>query len=93
VCFLDVREPSEWEAGRVADAFWIPLGELAARQGELPPDTAIVVVCRSGARSAVATKALLDAGYRATNLAGGMRAWAAAGYPVVTASGGPGVVA
>jgi rhodanese-related sulfurtransferase len=91
--FLDVRERSEWDAGRVAEALWIPLGELATRQGELPRDAPIVVICRSGGRSAVATRALLDAGFDATNLAGGMQAWAAAGEPVVSASGGPGVVA
>jgi rhodanese-related sulfurtransferase len=90
---LDVREPDEWTAGHAPEATWIPLGDLAARQYELPDGQAIVVVCRSGGRSARATAALLAAGYDATNLAGGMQAWAAEGLPVVTDEGGPGTVA
>ena len=90
---LDVREPDEWTAGRAPGATWIPLGALASRQQELPAGQAIVVVCRSGVRSARATTALLAAGYDATNLAGGMQAWAAAGLPVETDTGAPGTVA
>lgn len=90
---LDVREPDEWDTGHAPDALWIPMGDLGARQSELPDDRAIVVVCRSGARSARVTTALLGAGYDAANLAGGMQAWAAAGFPVVTDAGTPGAVA
>jgi rhodanese-related sulfurtransferase len=89
---LDVREPDEWTAGHAPEATWIPLGALATRQQELPEGQAIVIVCRSGGRSARATTALLAAGYDATNLAGGMQAWAAAGLPVVTDAGDPGTV-
>ncbi len=90
---LDVREPDEWDTGHAPDATWIPMGDLGARQGELPGDRAIVVVCRSGARSARVTGVLVGAGYDAANLAGGMQAWAAAGFPVVTDAGSPGAVA
>jgi rhodanese-related sulfurtransferase len=90
---LDVREPDEWTAGHAPEATWIPVGELPARQPELAQGQAIVVVCRSGGRSAQVTSALLAAGYDATNLAGGMQAWAAAGFPVVTDTGAPGTVA
>jgi len=90
---LDVREPDEWAAGHAPDARWIPMGEVAARQAELPDDRDIVVVCRVGARSARVTAALRRAGYEATNLAGGMQAWAVAGLPVVTDAGDEGVVA
>ena len=90
---LDVREPDEWGAGHAPAAVWIPMGEVADRQAELPEDRDIVVVCRVGARSARVTAALRRAGYEATNLAGGMQAWAAAGLPVVTDTGDEGVVA
>ncbi len=90
---LDVREPDEWDAGHAPDATWIPMGAIAARQAELPTDRDIVVVCRSGVRSAKVTTALRRAGYEASNLTGGMQAWAAAGQPVVTDAGGAGVVA
>lgn len=90
---LDVREPDEWAAGHAPQATWMPMGEVAARQQELPDGQAIVVVCRSGGRSARVTSALLAAGFDATNLAGGMQAWAAAGLPVVTDADAAGTVA
>lgn len=91
--FLDVREPDEWSLGRIAGSLHIPMGALQARQDELPTDGPIVVVCRSGHRSAIVTAALLDAGYDAVNLAGGLQAWAGAGFPLVADGGGPGTVA
>jgi rhodanese-related sulfurtransferase len=90
---LDVREPNEWDTGHAPEATWIPMGDLDARLVELPTDRPIVVVCRSGGRSARVTSALIAAGYDATNLAGGMKAWAAAGFPVFTAGGARGAVA
>jgi rhodanese-related sulfurtransferase len=78
---LDVREDEEWEAGRIPGALHIPMGELAFRQAEIPSGRPIVAVCRSGSRSAVVTEALLRAGYEAENLAGGLKAWKAAGLP------------
>ena len=89
---LDVRNPDEWVAGRAAGAIWIPMGEIGARQDEIPTDREIVVVCKSGGRSARVTAALVGAGYDATNLAGGMEAWAAAGFGIVDDDGGPGAV-
>ena len=90
---LDVREAHEWATGHAATAQWIPMGELAARRGEVPTDREVVVICRSGARSAKVTQALVEAGHRASNLAGGMQAWAAEGLPIVTEDGDPGNVA
>jgi rhodanese-related sulfurtransferase len=51
-----------------------------------------VCVCRSGARSARATESLLEWGFEATNMAGGMKAWAEAGLSVVREDGSPGEV-
>ena len=80
---LDVREPVEWDAGHAPDAHLVPMGELGARQDELPKDQLIIAVCRSGARSAAVVDALTRAGYRAENLEGGMLAWREAGLPMV----------
>jgi rhodanese-related sulfurtransferase len=84
---LDVREPDEWEAGHIDGALHIPLAELPARVGELSPDEDLVVVCRVGARSARAVAWLLNQGYDAVNLDGGMGAWAAEGLPMVSETG------
>jgi rhodanese-related sulfurtransferase len=89
---LDVREIDEWQAGHAPDARFIPLGEVAARTNELPADRHIVAICRSGARSERATRFLRANGFDVVNLAGGMRAWAAAGLDVVTDDGRPGAV-
>lgn len=89
---LDVREPGEWNAGHVEGSAWIPMGELASRQDELPDDRLLVVVCHSGNRSARVTQALVAAGYDAANLVGGLEAWAQAGHPLVTDDGAPGTV-
>ncbi|MBK9178551.1 MAG: rhodanese-like domain-containing protein [Acidimicrobiales bacterium] len=90
---VDVREPDEWHAGHAPGAVHVPLGQLGQRLGELPADTRLVMVCRSGNRSGRATDALVKHGYDAVNLVGGMQAWARAGLPVVTDDGGAGRVA
>lgn len=79
---LDVREPDEWECGRIEGALHIPVAELVPRLEEIPREVPIVVVCRSGSRSAYATQLLVRAGLRAENLAGGLQAWQAAGLPL-----------
>jgi rhodanese-related sulfurtransferase len=90
---LDVREPSEWNAGHAASAHHIPMRELEGRQHELPEDEQILVICLSGGRSRMVTEALLRADYPAANVAGGMQAWHAAGAAVVHDDGTPGEVA
>lgn len=90
---LDVREPREWVLGRADGSVHIPMGELGARQSELPSDRTILCVCRSGSRSAFVTKALRDAGYEAENLDGGLKAWSREGLPLVDDRGGDGIVA
>jgi len=84
---LDVRQPDEWAAGHIPDATLIPLGELQSRLAEVPKDAKVVVVCRSGNRSAQGRDILLAAGYPAvTSMAGGMNDWAAAGNATTTGS-------
>jgi rhodanese-related sulfurtransferase len=79
---LDVREQDEWEAGHAPGAVHIPMGELPARMDDLP-DGELIVVCRSGGRSARSVQWLNQAGYDAYNLSSGMKGWQAAGLPVV----------
>ena len=70
--------------------FWNPTRFPVGR--ERPKARAVVTVCRSGARSACAAALLARDGRKVSNLAGGMRALARAGLPVVAKGGGPGRV-
>lgn len=83
---LDVREPQEWQAGHLADSVHVPMHAvpawLDARAGD--DDRAVVVVCRSGHRSAHVTAWLLEQGVDASNLDGGLLAWAVERRPLVT---------
>ncbi|MFN8373680.1 MAG: rhodanese-like domain-containing protein [Anaerolineae bacterium] len=79
---LDVRQPDEFRTGHIAGAKLIPLNELNRRLNELPKDTEILCVCRSGSRSGSAAGQLTSAGYKALNLRGGMIGWQYAGFPV-----------
>jgi rhodanese-related sulfurtransferase len=82
---LDVREADEFDGalGHIAGAKLVPLGSLVARVEELAKDKPIVVVCRSGARSAQATVLLKNKGVaKVANLAGGMLRWRAQRFPV-----------
>ena len=69
---LDVREPVELAVESAPGAINIPLGQLRARLGELPRDREILVICRSGQRAYCATRILVQHGFRARNLSGGM---------------------
>ena len=79
---LDVRTQEEWDEYHAPNTTLIPLDELEARISELPKDQDIVVVCRSGNRSQQARDILLNAGFSATSMAGGLKEWYAKGYPI-----------
>lgn len=89
---LDVREQEEWDAGHAPAARHVPMSTISGRAADIPTDALIVCVCRSGGRSAAVTEALLNGGWNAVNLEGGMQAWHAAGLPVVDDGGRPGQV-
>ncbi len=69
---LDVREAAELAVEEVPGAVNIPLGQLRTRLGELPRDKDIFVICRSGGRAYYATRVLLQNGFKARTIAGGM---------------------
>src|ERR1044072_4725018 len=79
---VDVRAGHEWEAGRIAGATHLPLAELAERAGELDPERPVVLYCRGGPRSTMATDALADAGFDAAKLTEGIVGWEEAGLPL-----------
>jgi rhodanese-related sulfurtransferase len=69
---LDVREPVELAVETVPGAVNIPLGQLRSRLGDLPRDREVLVICRSGQRAHTATRILLQHGFKARALSGGM---------------------
>ena len=82
---LDVREQSEYAAGHVVNSKLIPLGKLRERIGELEKyrERPLVVICRSGQRSASACALLGKQGFaQAYNLNGGIIAWQKASLPL-----------
>jgi rhodanese-related sulfurtransferase/glyoxylase-like metal-dependent hydrolase (beta-lactamase superfamily II) len=89
---LDVRETVEWAAGHAPGASALPMRLVHEHRSDLPRDRRILVICRTGGRSAAVTDALNGWGFDAANVAGGMRAWAAAGLGVVTDDGVQGSV-
>jgi rhodanese-related sulfurtransferase len=92
---VDVREPYEWQAGRIKGAIHIPLARLmaGAEQGALDRSKAVIVVCRSGNRSELGATMLQARGYDAHNMEGGMEDWAREGLPFEAEDGSPGRVA
>lgn len=85
---LDVREPGELSGGAIKRSVRIPLGELQSRTGELDRERLLVVHCKGGYRSSIATSLLRRAGFRdISNLTGGFDAWKTAGLPYVVAGG------
>jgi rhodanese-related sulfurtransferase len=89
---LDVRQDAEWRPGHAPGALHIPLGRLGGGAAGLPPRRTVVTICRSGHRSALAVALLARDDREVVSLAGGMRARAQAGLPVVASDGRPGRV-
>ncbi|MBI2402191.1 MAG: molybdopterin-synthase adenylyltransferase MoeB [Gemmatimonadetes bacterium] len=73
---IDVREPHEWEIGRLPNARLVPLGTLVEALSTLDPAREMVLYCRSGMRSAQAVRQLQAMGFRRVrNLTGGILRW------------------
>jgi rhodanese-related sulfurtransferase len=84
---VDVREPEEYEAGRIAGSRHVKLGELTGQAETIARDRPVVFYCRSGSRSAMATEAFRGAGFDAHNMSGGLLEWDAGGLPLEPAGG------
>jgi rhodanese-related sulfurtransferase len=84
---VDVREPYEHEAGRIAGDLHIELDRLTEQAGSLDRERPVVFYCRSGSRSALAAQAFGASGYSAHNLTGGLQAWVKDGLPIEPTDG------
>ena len=87
---LDVRCPDEYDAGHLPKAVNIPRGKLEFMIGRFYPnkDTEMVLYCRTGGRSALCTKTLMDMGYKnVKSLKGAFKVWGESGYPIYNRHG------
>ena len=87
---LDVRSKEEFDAGHLPNAMNVSRGLLEFKIGQAIPDknANIILYCRTGARSALATRVIYEMGYvNAKNMAGAFKAWGTAGYPVYNRHG------
>jgi len=80
---IDVRQPAEYHDTHVEPSRLVPLGELAARMGELDRTRTLLTLCRSGNRSTIAAQQLSTAGFEVRNVDGGILRWIAEKLPVV----------
>lgn len=87
VQLIDVREPYEWEAGRIAGARHVELERLASQAQTIDRERTTVFACRLGVRSAMAAHAFRAAGYDAWSLHGGLVLWDDRGLPLVPEGG------
>lgn len=88
ITLVDVRTRDEWDAGHVAGALHIPLGELAARVAEVPTSGTVAVQCQTGNRAAIGTSLLQRLGRtNVVKFEGGYSAWQSAGHPVEAGAG------
>ena len=79
---IDVREPYEWDAGRIAGARRIGLDRLAAEAESLDRGAPVLFYCRVGSRSGMAAGAFRQAGFDAYSLDGGLVEWERRGLPL-----------
>jgi rhodanese-related sulfurtransferase len=84
---IDVREPYEREAGRLAGSRHIALEQVASQAATIDRDTPVVFYCRVGARSGMAADAFRRAGYDAYSMDGGIIAWQDRGLPLEPSDG------
>lgn len=91
VLLVDVRERGEWRAGHAPRAVHVPLAQVGARLTEIDRrrgSRAVAFICRSGRRSAEASRIAVKGGLpEVVNVAGGMGAWSTADLPLVPPGG------
>ena len=75
--YLDVREPNEWNLGRIPGAVFLPRGQLESKIEELiPRESSVVIYCARGNRSALAADTMRQMGYESVvSMSGGFQQW------------------
>ena len=84
---VDVRDNDEWDEGHISNAMHLSRGTIELDIEEKVPDPSALIICHcgGGGRGALATESLQKMGYKnVRNMAGGLKAWKAAGLPTTT---------
>jgi rhodanese-related sulfurtransferase len=76
---VDVRREWEWRRQRIPGALFLPLERLPAEAIDLPEDRVLITFCTGGLRSAGAANLLVEYGFEALNMTGGLIDWKRAG--------------
>jgi rhodanese-related sulfurtransferase len=84
---VDVREPYEWEAGRIDGALHVELNELGANAVKIDTDRPVIFYCLAGSRSGMAAQAFRGVGVDAYSMAGGMTRWQEEQRPIAPEGG------
>ncbi len=84
---IDVREPYEWEAGRIDGALHIELQQLSAGAAKIDTDRPVIFYCLAGSRSAMAAQAFRGVGIDAYSMAGGIQRWSEEKRPMTPEDG------
>jgi rhodanese-related sulfurtransferase len=87
VQLVDIREPYEWEAGRIAGARHVEMERIASRAPTIDRERPVVFYCRGGVRSGLVANAFRRAGFDAFSMVGGMTAWVVRGLPLEPENG------
>ncbi len=95
ILWLDVREAAEAEAGKIPGSMLISVDQLRTRHGELPKNRELGVYCAVGLRGYIASRFLMQQGFKVFNLNGGFRSWSmhqgsGAAHPAPGGGGGHG---
>lgn len=90
IFLVDVREADEWSAGHISQAIHLPMSSFDAH--DIPNDKEVWLICRSGNRSGRVGMFLEQNNIPAINVVGGMKAWAEAGYDMVSENENPAVI-
>ena len=79
---IDVREPHEWDAGRLEGTRHLPLDQVSGEAATIDRERPVVFLCHSGVRSLMAAQAFRGSGYDAWSMAGGLVRWQDEGRPL-----------
>ncbi len=82
VFLLDVRTPEEYKEEHIPESYLIPIDSLPNQIDKIPKEKKIIIYCRSGMRSASASRLLSSLGYEVYNITGGIKSWKKEGLPV-----------